>query len=109
MIYTFPAWLFHAALFAKYSNYGGGPELVLRVLNHAPQADYRIFKTADQVVVELVKQMLKSRNEAVLDVSSARTETSVFYAALQKRAFGKTELLLREGADRFQVRLTHPT
>lgn len=101
--YTFPSWIFHAAVSATYSDYGGTPELILRVLNRLSASTLRagIFGYVIRNDTDNVKQIFRTRQASVFDIDNGGR--SLLATALQMRHFDLVELLMYEGADPFQA------
>lgn len=106
VVYTFPTWLFHAAVAATYSDdtHTGSPELIIRVLHRIS-----ITATTPTIVgavmrgeVDTVRGMMQRREGSIYDVRGDNG-SSLLSSALQKRNFQVVELLLQGGADMFQL------
>lgn len=106
LTYTFPTWLLHSAISATFSDRGGSPELLLRVLRRiAPDnitMNASIFRTVWRREAEDTKRMLQRREGSIYDIRGDDGR-SVLMTALQTRNFEISVLLLQAGADLFQV------
>lgn len=101
--YTFPSWLFHAAVSAKFTNSNGNPELLLRVLRRVDSEHYTsMFMCVARGDLRTIETALRRGEGSILDVAADRG-ISLLAAAFAWRRFDIVELLLREGADMFQV------
>lgn len=107
VIYTFPSWLFHAAIAATVKDWTtGSPELLLRVhrrIDASMMSTYSsIFGYITRGDVENVKRVLSRREASVYDVAGI-AGVSMLYHALRLRQLDVVDLLLCEGADVFQL------
>lgn len=107
VIYTFPSWLFHAAISATVKDWAmGSPELLLRVhrrIDASMMSTYTsIFGYITRGDVENVKRVLCRREASVYDVAGV-AGVSMLYHALRLRQMDVVDLLLCEGADVFQL------
>lgn len=105
--YSFPAWLFHAAMSATVKDWTmGSPELLLRVhrrIDASMMSTYTsIFGYVTRGDVDNVKRILSRREASVYDVAGV-AGVSLLYHALRLRQMDVVELLLCEGADVFQL------
>lgn len=107
VIYTFPAWLFHAAISATVKDWTmGSPELLLRVHRRIDASSMSVYTSIFGFVtrgdVENVKRILSRREASIYDVAGM-AGVSLLYHALRLRQMDVVELLICEGADVFQL------
>lgn len=107
IMYSFPTWLFHAAISATFKDWTmGSPELLLRVhrrIDASMMSTYTsIFGYITRGDIETVKTILSRREASVYDVAGI-AGVSMLYHALRLRQMDIVELLLCEGADVFQL------
>lgn len=107
LMYTFPAWLFHAAVSATYSDTYGSPELLLRVLRRLPSSDAKTVYTSIFGYIargdgENLKRALRRKEVSVFDIRSD-SGAGVLSSAVTMAKFDLIEILLYEGADLFQT------
>lgn len=107
IMYSFPTWLFHAAISATLKDWTtGSPELLLRVhrrIDASMMSTYTsIFGYITRGDVETVKMILSRREASVYDVAGI-AGVSMLYHALRLRQMDVVDLLLCEGADVFQL------
>lgn len=105
--YSFPTWLFHAAISATFKDWTmGSPELLLRIhrrIDASMLSTYTsIFGYITRGDIETVKTILSRREASVYDVAGI-AGVSMLYHALRLRQMEVVELLLCEGADVFQL------
>lgn len=107
IMYSFPTWLFHAAISATLKDWTtGSPELLLRVhrrIDASMMSTYTsIFGYITRGDIDTVKTILSRREASVYDVAGI-AGVSMLYHALRLRQMDVVELLLCEGADVFQL------
>lgn len=107
IMYSFPTWLFHAAISATLKDWNmGSPELLLRIhrrIDASMMSTYTsIFGYITRGDIETVKTILSRREASVYDVAGV-AGVSMLYHALRLRQMDVVELLLCEGADVFQL------
>lgn len=106
LVYSFPAWLFHAAISASFSNTTGSPELVLRVLHRIPTDSKSIFTSVFGTIArgdgDGLKRALRARKISVFDING-NTGSGVVWACIAMNKLDFIEILLYEGADLFQI------
>lgn len=105
-VYSFPTWLFHAAISASFTNTTGSPELVLRVLHRIPTDSKSIFTSVFGMIArgdgDGLKRALRKRNISVFDING-NTGSGVLWACVAMNRLDFIEILLYEGADLFQI------
>lgn len=105
--YTFPSWLFHAAISATIKNWSmGSPELVLRVYRRV-SIDFEnlassIFIPLVRNDVGAVKRMLARREASVYDIT-ATAGTSAIMQALRNELIDIIEVLMADGAELYEL------
>lgn len=104
MVYTFPTWLFHAAITAVFSNRHGAPELLLRVVRRIHNSDvdqWSIIRDIRVGNVQSVRRALQTRQITIFDVMG-RDGMSLLNVAVLDLQLDAFKLLIQEGADMFQ-------
>lgn len=111
MTYTFPMWLFHAALSITYSERTGSPELILRVLRRVvlmeDQGPRSLVAAAANGDLQAIKHLLRHGQGSVYDVR-ANDGSSVLQVAIvplqrdHSQLASMLRVMLFEGADLFQ-------
>lgn len=111
IIYTFPAWLFHAAVSVSFSDLSGSPEMNLRILRRV-QLRANILSHAQRGDIEAIKNVLVRRHSSIHDVSHVDGRSALHFAVElplcgfpnpEDRFLSLIRLLLAEGADFLQV------
>ncbi|ROV97208.1 hypothetical protein VSDG_04795 [Cytospora chrysosperma] len=112
--YTFPSWLFRAAIAATFSDSGiGSPEFLLRVHRVIPAGGFMYFNSIIGHVargeIENVKGLLRRKEAAVTDqLSDWDGGTTALHLALGNYDIPMVKLLIHEGADMFMERQGRP-
>lgn len=111
LTYTFPMWLFHAALSITYSERTGSPELILRVLRRVvpmeDQGPRSLVAAAVNGDLQAIKRLLRDGHGSVCDVR-ANDGNSVLQLAIvplqrdHSQLASMLRVMLFEGADLFQ-------
>lgn len=106
LLYSFPTWLFHAAISASFTDTTGSPEFVLRVLRRIPTDAKSIFSSVFGTIargdVDALKRALRTRQISVFDINGING-TGVLWTCVAMNRFDLLEILLFEGADLFQL------
>lgn len=106
LVYSFPTWLFHAAISASFTNTTGSPELVLRVLHRIPTDSKSIFTSVFGTIArgdrDGLKRQLRTREISVFDING-NNGTGVLWTCVAMNKLEFIEILLYEGADLFQI------
>lgn len=106
LVYSFPTWLFHAAISASFTNTTGSPELVLRVLHRIPTDSKSIFTSVFGTIArgdgDGLKRALRTREISVFDING-NTGSGVLWTCVAMNRLDFIEILLYEGADLFQI------
>lgn len=106
LVYSFPTWLFHAAISASFTNTTGSPELVLRVLHRIPTDSKSIFSSVFGMIArgdgDGLKRALRKREISVFDING-NTGSGVLWTCVAMNRLDFIEILLYEGADLFQI------
>lgn len=104
VVYTFPTWLFHAAITAVFSNRHGAPEMLLRVVRRIHNSDvdqWSIIRDIRVGNVQSVRRALQTRQITIFDVMG-RDGMSLLNVAVLDLQLDAFKLLIQEGADMFQ-------
>lgn len=106
VVYSFPTWLFHAAISASFSDTTGSPEFVLRVLRRIPMDAKSIFTSVFGTIArgdnDGLKRALRRREVSVFDINGI-DGSGVLWTCVAMNRFDLLEILLFEGADLFQL------
>lgn len=106
LVYSFPTWLFHAAISASFTNTTGSPELALRVLHRIPTDSKSIFTSVFGLIArgdrDGLKRALRSREISVFDING-HNGTGVLWTCIAMNKLDLIEIFLYEGADLFQI------
>lgn len=106
LVYSFPTWLFHAAISASFTDTTGPPELVLRVLRRIPATQKSVFTSIFGMIVrgdvDGLKRALRTREVSVFDINGVNG-TGVAWTCVAMNKYDMLEILLFEGADLFQL------
>lgn len=103
VVYTFPTWLFHAAITAFFSNQNGSPEMLLRVVRRIHNSDvdqWSIIRDIRVGNVQSVRRALQTRQITIYDVMG-RDGMSLLNVAVLDLQLDAFKLLIKAGADMF--------
>ncbi|KAJ4421898.1 Ankyrin repeat and SOCS box protein 14 [Gnomoniopsis sp. IMI 355080] len=103
VVYTFPTWLFHAAITAVFSNQNGSPEMLLRVVRRIHNSDvdqWSIIRDIRVGNVQSVRRALQTRRITIFDVMG-RDGMSLLNVAVLDLQLEAFKLLIQAGADIF--------
>ncbi|KAJ4397275.1 hypothetical protein N0V93_001499 [Gnomoniopsis smithogilvyi] len=103
VVYTFPTWLFHAAITAVFSNQNGSPEMLLRVVRRIHNSDvdqWSIIRDIRVGNVQSVRRALQTRQITIFDVMG-RDGMSLLNVAILDLQLDAFKLLIQAGADIF--------
>lgn len=104
VVYTFPTWLFHAAITAVFSNRHGAPEMLLRVVRRIHNSDvdqWSLIRDIRVGNIQSVRRALQTRQITIFDVMG-RDGMSLLNVAVLDLQLDAFKLLIQAGADIFQ-------
>lgn len=103
VIYTFPTWLFHAAITAVFSNQNGSPEMLLRVIRRIHNSDVEQWSITRDVRLgnaQSIRRALQTGRITVFDVMGIDGMSLLNVAVLALR-LETAKLFIQAGADIF--------
>lgn len=103
VVYTFPTWLFHAAITAVFSNQNGSPEMLLRVVRRIHNSDVEQWSLTRDIRMgntQNIQRALQTRRLTIFDVMGIDGMSLLNVAVLGLR-LETVKLFIQAGADLF--------